>query len=57
MTGSDVNRTRAYLAIVTHLERITMFRPLESIKDTHQREQAKKLRIWFEESFLKDKHE
>ena len=57
LAGSDVNLARAYLAIETHLERIIMLRPLESISDMDQREQAEKLRTWFQESFLKDKHE
>lgn len=57
LAGSDINTSRACLAIETHLERIVMHRPLESISDMDQREQAKKVRAWFRESFLKDKHE
>jgi hypothetical protein len=57
LAGSDTNTTRACLAIEIHLERIIMLRPLESILDLDQREQAERLRIWFRESFLKEKHE
>ena len=52
LAGSDVDRSRARLAIETHLERIALHRPLERIEDLQQREQAQRLRDWYLSSFL-----
>jgi hypothetical protein len=53
LTGSDVDMTRARLAIETHLERISLHRPLESIPDLEQRQHARQLRDWFLNDFLR----
>jgi predicted nucleotidyltransferase component of viral defense system len=52
LAGSDVDVSRARLAIETHLERIALHRPLEQIVDLGQREQARQLRDWFVSEFL-----
>jgi len=52
LAGSDVDASRARLAIETHLERIALHRPLEKIADLGQREQARQLRDWFLSEFL-----
>jgi len=52
LAGSDADRSRAYLAIETHLERIALHRPLEKITDLEQRRQAQKVRSWFLKDFL-----
>lgn len=52
LSGSDIDLSRARLAIETHLERIALHRPLEQITDVGQREQARKLRDWFLNEFL-----
>jgi hypothetical protein len=54
LAGSDVDVSRARLAIETHLERIALHRPLEQIVDLGQREQARQLRDWFISEFLQD---
>ena len=53
--GSDVDLGRARLAIETHLERITLHRPLEQIADLGQRQQASQLRNWYLNDFLQVK--
>ncbi len=53
LAGSDVNLARARLAIETHLERISLHRPLEEIADLGQRQHASQLREWFLSDFLK----
>jgi hypothetical protein len=57
LVGSDADNIRARLAIETHLERIALHRPLEAIEDLSQREQARKLRDWFQDEFLRGKNE
>jgi hypothetical protein len=52
LAGSDVDLTRARLAIETHLERISLHRPLEGIADLGQRQHASQLREWFLSDFL-----
>src|SRR5436305_10207428 len=42
--GSDPDPHRARLAVETHLARITQHRPLESIADASQREEAERVR-------------
>lgn len=46
-SGSDVDPHRARLALSTHLSRIALHRPLESISEPDQRAEAKALRAWF----------
>jgi hypothetical protein len=53
LVGSDVDISRARLALETHLERIALHRPLEKIEDDSQREQARKVRDWFWNEFLR----
>ncbi len=55
--GGEPDFERARLAIETHLERIALHRPLESIPDTEQRMKAETFRRWFRESFLNTEHE
>jgi hypothetical protein len=57
LAGSDVEASRARLAIETHLERIALHRPLEQITDLAQRNQARQLRDWFLNEFLQVKDE
>jgi len=52
LAGNDVDLTRARLAIETHLERISLHRPLEEIADLGQRQHARQLREWFLRDFL-----
>lgn len=52
LAGSDANLTRAKLAIETHLERISLHRPLEKINDAQQHDQARQVREWFTSEFL-----
>ena len=51
-TGSDADRNRAQLAVQTHLARISQYRPLETIADAGQREEATRVRAWFDKDFL-----
>lgn len=53
LSGNDTGAARARLAIETHLERITLHRPLGNIADAGQREQARQVRDWFAGVFLK----
>jgi hypothetical protein len=57
LAGSDADLSRARLAIETHLERIALHRPLEKIMDPEQREQARRLRDWYQAPFLEGKNE
>ena len=52
LSGSDTDWTRARLAVETHLQRLTLHRPLEQIRDPHQRSEAAQLRGWYREEFL-----
>ena len=52
LSDNNSGTERAQLAIETHLERITLHRPLENIADTGQREQARQVRDWFGSVFL-----
>ncbi len=56
LSGEDSDFERARLAIETHLERIALHRPLESLS-AEQRAQAETVRRWFREVFLASKHE
>lgn len=50
--GSDTDRSRARLAVQTHLARIAQHRPLDTIADASQLEEASRVRSWFEKDFL-----
>jgi hypothetical protein len=52
LAREDADGARARSAIVTHLSRLAMARPLDRITDTEQRENATRLRAWFEKEFL-----
>jgi len=51
LAGSDADMDRARLAIETHLERVSLHRPLEKIENVQQRAQAQKVRDWFLSEF------
>ncbi|MCC6301162.1 MAG: nucleotidyl transferase AbiEii/AbiGii toxin family protein [Anaerolineales bacterium] len=53
LSGNAADSSRALLAIETHLERIALHRPLEKIVDAKQREQARQVRDWVVNVFLK----
>lgn len=53
ISGNDADMSRARLAIETHLQRISLLRPLEKIDDETQRQQSQQVREWFSEVFLK----
>ena len=52
LANSDVDRTRARLALETHLARIAQHRPLDEIADPAKREEAEQVRNWFAQEFL-----
>jgi hypothetical protein len=52
LAGSDTDGARARLAVETHLQRIALHRPLESIVETSERQQAQQVRDWVSEVFL-----
>lgn len=54
LARNDSDTARATLAIETHLERIAVHRPLDKIVDANEREQARKVREWFSNVFLKE---
>ncbi len=56
-SGGEPDCGRARLAIETHLERIALHRPLETIPNSEQRAQAETLRRCFREVFLILEHE
>jgi hypothetical protein len=52
LAGDDSASARARLAVLTHLERIELHRPLKSIPDNTERARAEQLRAWFRGEFL-----
>jgi len=52
LTGDDVSSSRAELAILTHLGRIELHRPVANISDPAQRAKAEQVRAWFRKEFL-----
>jgi hypothetical protein len=52
LAGSDSDIRRAQLAIETHLARIALHRPLDTIADPDRRDEAEQVRAWFREEFL-----
>ncbi|MBI3739274.1 MAG: nucleotidyl transferase AbiEii/AbiGii toxin family protein [Chloroflexi bacterium] len=51
LTSENPDRRRAELAIRTHLERIELARPLETITGVAERTAAERLRNWFKAEF------
>jgi Nucleotidyl transferase AbiEii toxin, Type IV TA system len=51
-SGSEPSASRARLAIQSHLGRIAVHRPLESVTDSEERAKAEYLRGWFRKEFL-----
>jgi predicted nucleotidyltransferase component of viral defense system len=54
LAKANADIDRAKLALRTHLARIELSRPLESISDPDQRQQAAQVRQWYREEFLGD---
>jgi hypothetical protein len=52
LTGGNIDRDRARLALETHLTRIALHRPLDKITDTTQRSEAEQIRNWFRKEFF-----
>jgi hypothetical protein len=52
LAGQNVDRSRAVLAIRTHLARLDQVRPLALIDDADQRKAASDLRTWFDQEFV-----
>jgi hypothetical protein len=52
LAGSDIDASRARLAVETHLSRIEKHRPLALIFDPGQRTDAGNVRSWFKTEFL-----
>lgn len=52
---TEPDKQIAHEAILLHLSRIEKSRPLETIADSNQRNQAKKIRVWFKNEFCKGK--
>lgn len=57
LLGNEHNFYKARLAVETHLKRITLQRPLASIADNDVRDQARELREWVMQSFLRGENE
>lgn len=51
LAGNDTSMDRARLAIQTHMERIALHRPLETIDDESARLNAERVRRWFSFDF------
>lgn len=52
LAGDEADVDLAKVALDGHLERIEQYRPLATIADPEQREQANRLRAWYREEFL-----
>ncbi len=52
LAGETAERARAFLAVETHLKRLALVRPLESIASETDRAAADRLRTWFREEFF-----
>ena len=52
LAGSDIDASRARLAVETHLSRIEKHRPMALISDAGQRTEAESVRTWFKTEFL-----
>ena len=55
LTGDDGDFERAKVAINSHLERIEQYRPLSTIADQEQYQQAARVRIWYRTEFLHER--
>ncbi len=54
LTGDDADFERAKMAISGHLERIEQYRPLATIADQAQQQQAALVRTWYRKEFLSE---
>ena len=54
LIGNEHDDGKARLAVETHLKRIELQRPLEQIEDEESRDNARDLRLWFVNTFLKE---
>lgn len=54
LANEDASRSRANLALLSHLARLEQARPLDSIEDAARRAEAERVRTWFSEEFLRD---
>jgi hypothetical protein len=52
LARQDADGSRARSAIMSHLSRLSLARPLERIADAGQRETAARLRAWYQNEFL-----
>jgi hypothetical protein len=52
LADSDADSHRARLAIETHLTRIALHKPLDEISEPSQKEEVRRVRVWFREEFL-----
>lgn len=52
LAGDETPASRARLALLTHLGRIELHRPLTRIADADERARADRLRAWFRKDFL-----
>ncbi|MDW8327292.1 MAG: nucleotidyl transferase AbiEii/AbiGii toxin family protein [Anaerolineales bacterium] len=54
LANENASRSRAKLALLSHLARLEQARPLDKIEDAVQRAEAERVRTWFSEEFLRD---
>jgi hypothetical protein len=54
LSHENAEKTRAFIAIRSHLSRLEAARPLEGISDPHERDEASRLRSWFEKELLNE---
>lgn len=54
LANEDASRSRANLALLSHLARLEQARPLDSIEDAARRAEAERVRTWFSKEFLRD---
>jgi len=52
LAGEDADSVRARKAIATHLSRLEIARPLDRLADPERREQASRLRAWYQQEFI-----
>ena len=55
LAGDDADFERAKVAINSHLERIEQYRPLSTIADPEQYQQAALVRTWYRTEFLDER--
>jgi predicted nucleotidyltransferase component of viral defense system len=54
LANENASRSRAHLALLSHLARLEQARPLDKIEDAAQKAEAERVRTWFFEEFLSD---